>query len=131
MSSGEKMYDALMKGVVKSITFNWEPEWSDFAKPLYEAFVEDAMEDDGDAQIGPMGREVKGTKRRGSSGSKAADALAVHVDSPQVEAPKKRSKKTPEEVADGDVAGGVAAEAAKAPELDYPTYDSDSTSDLE
>jgi hypothetical protein len=45
MSGGEKMYDALMKGVVKSITFNWEPEWSDFAQPLYEAFVEDAMED--------------------------------------------------------------------------------------
>jgi hypothetical protein len=45
MSNGEKMYDALIKGVVKSITFNWEPEWSDFAKPLYEAFVQDATED--------------------------------------------------------------------------------------
>ena len=44
MSSGEKMYDALMKGVVESITFNWEPDWSDFAKPIYQAFVEDAME---------------------------------------------------------------------------------------
>ena len=31
-----------------------------------------------------------------------------------MEAPKKRSKKTPEEVANGDVAGGVARDAAKA-----------------
>jgi hypothetical protein len=53
MSGGEKMYDALMKGVVKSITFNWEPEWSDFAKPLYEAFVEDAMEDLGIMALTP------------------------------------------------------------------------------
>ena len=53
MSSGEKMYDALMKGVVNSITFNWEPEWSDFAKPLYEAFVEDAMEDLGIMALTP------------------------------------------------------------------------------
>jgi hypothetical protein len=53
MSSGEKMYDALMKGVVKSITFNWEPEWSDFAQPLYEAFVEDAMEDLGIMALTP------------------------------------------------------------------------------
>jgi hypothetical protein len=60
MSSGEKMYDALMKGVVKSITFNWEPEWSDFAKPLYEAFVEDAMEDLGIMALTP--RHDKETK---------------------------------------------------------------------
>jgi hypothetical protein len=53
MSSGEKMYDALMKGVVKSITFNWEPEWSDFAQPLYEAFVEDALEDLGIMALTP------------------------------------------------------------------------------
>jgi hypothetical protein len=53
MSGGEKMYDALMKGVVNSITFNWEPEWSDFAKPLYEAFVEDAMEDLGIMALTP------------------------------------------------------------------------------
>jgi hypothetical protein len=60
MSGGEKMYDALMKGVVKSITFNWEPEWSDFAKPLYEAFVEDAMEDLGIMALTP--RHDKETK---------------------------------------------------------------------
>ena len=53
MSSGEKMYDALMKGVVKSITFNWEPEWSDFAAPIYQAFVEDALEDLGIMALTP------------------------------------------------------------------------------
>jgi hypothetical protein len=53
MSSGEKMYDALMKGVVESITFNWEPDWSDFAKPIYQAFVEDAMEDLGIMALTP------------------------------------------------------------------------------
>jgi hypothetical protein len=53
MSSGEKMYGALMKGVVKSITFNWEPEWSDFAQPLYEAFVEDALDDLGIMALTP------------------------------------------------------------------------------
>jgi hypothetical protein len=53
MSSGEKMYDALMKGVVKSITFNWEPKWSDFAQPLYEAFVEDALDDLGIMALTP------------------------------------------------------------------------------
>lgn len=45
MSGGEKMYDALMKGVVNSITFKWEPDWFDFAQPLYEAFIEDVKED--------------------------------------------------------------------------------------
>ena len=53
MSSGEKMYDALMKGVVKSITFNWEPEWSDFAAPIYQAFVKDALEDLGIMALSP------------------------------------------------------------------------------
>ena len=53
MSSGEKMYGALMKGVVKSITFNWEPEWSDFAAPIYQAFVEDALEDLGIMALTP------------------------------------------------------------------------------
>jgi hypothetical protein len=53
MSSGEKMYDALMKGVVKSLTFNWEPEWSDFAAPIYQAFVEDALEDLGIMALTP------------------------------------------------------------------------------
>jgi hypothetical protein len=47
------MYDALMKGVVESITFNWEPDWSDFAKPIYQAFVEDAMEDLGIMALTP------------------------------------------------------------------------------
>lgn len=53
MSGGEKMYDALMKGVVKSITFNWEPEWSDFAAPIYQAFVKDALEDLGIMALTP------------------------------------------------------------------------------
>jgi hypothetical protein len=53
MSSGEKMYDALIKGVVNSLTFNWEPEWSDFAAPIYQAFVEDALEDLGIMALTP------------------------------------------------------------------------------
>ena len=53
MSSGEKMYDALIKGVVNSLTFNWEPEWSDFAAPIYQAFVEDALDDLGIMALTP------------------------------------------------------------------------------
>jgi hypothetical protein len=53
MSSGEKMYDALIKGVVNSLTFNWEPEWSDFAAPIYKAFVKDALEDLGIMALTP------------------------------------------------------------------------------
>ena len=53
MSSGEKMYDALIKGVVNSLTFNWEPEWSDFAAPIYQAFVKDALEDLGIMALTP------------------------------------------------------------------------------
>jgi hypothetical protein len=53
MSSGEKMYDALIKGVVNSLTFNWEPEWSDFAAPIYQAFAKDALEDLGIMALTP------------------------------------------------------------------------------
>jgi hypothetical protein len=45
MSSREKIYDALIKGVVDSLTLNWEPEWSDFVGPFYESFAKDAMDD--------------------------------------------------------------------------------------
>ena len=45
MSSREKMYDALMKGVVNSLTLNWEPEWSDFVGPFYESFAKDMLEE--------------------------------------------------------------------------------------
>jgi hypothetical protein len=60
MSSREKMYDALMKGVVNSLTLNWEPEWSDFVGPFYESFAKDMLEDLGIMALTP--RHDKETK---------------------------------------------------------------------
>ena len=45
MSSREKVYDTLIKGVVNSLTLNWEPEWSDFVGPFYESLAKDMLED--------------------------------------------------------------------------------------
>jgi hypothetical protein len=53
MSSREKIYDALIKGVTNSLTLNWEPEWSDFVGPFYESFAKDMLEDLGIMALTP------------------------------------------------------------------------------
>lgn len=45
MSSGEKTYKALKKRVAEAITLNWNPDWFDFADPIYKAFIEDVKDD--------------------------------------------------------------------------------------
>ena len=45
MSAGEKTYEAIRRGVIKSLTKSWNPNWDEFARPAYEAFIEDVRDD--------------------------------------------------------------------------------------
>ena len=45
MSAGEKTYEAMRQGIIKALTKSWHLDWDEFARPAYEAFIEDVRDD--------------------------------------------------------------------------------------